>query len=114
MINRFYTILASGFVVCTIALACGGGQNSGNSQAAAGNGDAVEGKKVYERYCVLCHGADGKKEMNGAKDITISQLTFDERVALVRGGRNLMTPFEGILSEQEMADVSAYSMTLGK
>lgn len=113
MINRFNTLLGLGLVLCTIVIACNSGGSNANSTSLA-NGDVAEGKKVYERYCVLCHGDDGKKEMNGAKDITISQLTFDERVALIRGGRNLMTPFEGILNDKEMADVAAYSMTLGQ
>ncbi len=113
MMNRFNTLFGAALLLCLIALACGG-ESSGSATVSAGDGDVAEGKKVYQRYCVLCHGDDGKKEMNGAKDITISQLTFEERVALVRGGRNLMTPFEGILNEKEMADVAAYSMTLGQ
>jgi mono/diheme cytochrome c family protein len=36
----------------------------------------------------------------------------DERVALIKTGKNLMTPFEGILSDGEIAAVAAYSMTL--
>ena len=75
-------------------------------------GDVVNGKKIFEQYCVLCHGDNGKMQLNGAKDITISQLTFDLRVTLINDGKNLMTPFAGILSESEIADVAAYSMTL--
>ena len=85
------------------------GNSSGNSVKA----NIKQGKEVYRKYCVLCHGEDGKKAVNGAYDITVSQLTLDERVELITHGRNLMTPFAGILTEEEIHDVSAYSMKLG-
>lgn len=75
-------------------------------------GDVVNGKKVFEQYCILCHGDNGKMQLNGAKDITVSQLTFELRLTLIKDGKNLMTPFDGILSETEIQDVAAYSMTL--
>lgn len=99
-------LLLSVFVACS--------SNSSSSSTSPASADVTAGKTVYNKYCVLCHGDDGKKEMNGAKDITISGLTFDERVALIKGGRNLMTPFEGILTAEEMANVAAYSMTLAQ
>ncbi len=75
-------------------------------------GDTVAGQEIYKKYCVICHGADGKLGINGAKDITVSALTQDERVALITKGKNTMTPFEGILSADEIQAVAAYSMTL--
>lgn len=71
-----------------------------------------EGEQIYKKYCILCHGKDGKLGLNGAKDITVSILTLEERVTLVRNGKNTMTPFEGILSEEEMKAVARYSMSL--
>jgi mono/diheme cytochrome c family protein len=86
--------------------ACGGGDGSsaGVSQ--------IDGKAVYTKYCVLCHGTDGRQETNGAKDLTLSVMSLNERVALLKTGKNLMTPFEGILSPAEMEAVSKYTMTL--
>ena len=75
-------------------------------------GDIVNGKKIIEQYCILCHGDNGKMQLNGAKDITVSQLTFDLRLTLIKEGKNLMTPFGEILSDSEIADVAWYSMTL--
>ena len=72
----------------------------------------VDGQKIYKKYCILCHGSDGKLGVNGAKDITVSKLTLDERVAQIRKGKNTMTPFEGILTEEQMRAVATYSMTL--
>ena len=90
--------------------ACGGSESSNDTV----NGDTVNGKEVYTKYCVLCHGDDGKREVNGAKDITVSVMPFDQRVELITNGKNLMTPFNGILTEKEIRDAAAYSLTLGK
>ena len=88
---------------------CGGGGSSDSV-----DGDIVNGKEVYTKYCVLCHGEDGKRVVNGAKDITLSVMPFEQRVELITNGKNLMTPFNGILSEKEIKDAAAYSLTIGK
>ena len=72
------------------------------------------GEKIYMQYCKLCHGADGKLGLNGSKDITESTMPEDERILLIRNGKNTMTPFEEVLSEQEIKSVAAYTMSLGK
>jgi cytochrome c6 len=109
--------LFSILIILSITLyfgACGSADASNNSgdgadQAATASAD---GEEVYQKYCVLCHGSDGKLAINGAKDITISQLTREERITLIREGKGLMTPFEGILSQDEIEAVVSYSMTL--
>lgn len=73
---------------------------------------AAEGEAIYKKYCVLCHGVDGKLGLNGSKDISVSPLTLAERIIQIAKGKNTMTPFEGILSPQEINAVAEYSMTL--
>ena len=95
--------------LCLMALiiACGGKQhNVANAK--------VDGEAIYKKYCAVCHGTDGKLGLNGSKDITISKLTEAERVEQITHGKNTMTPFEGILSDEEIKAVAAYSMTLTK
>ena len=70
------------------------------------------GQEIFKKYCVLCHGIDGKLGLNGAKDITVSQLTEAERIALITKGKNTMTPFEGILTPEQIQAVAAYTLTL--
>ena len=96
------------FFFLALILACAGKEKTPGSNP----GEVVDGEKIYKKHCIICHGADGKLGVNGAKDITISQLTFDERVAQIKAGKNTMTPFEGILSDDQMKAVASYSMTL--
>jgi len=74
--------------------------------------EAIDGKQLYKRNCITCHGIDGSLKLNGARDITQSKLTLGERVLLIRNGRNTMTAFEGILSPEEINAVAEYTFTL--
>lgn len=99
-------------IVLTLAgfiFACAGKEKA--NPGIAGD-EAAVGASVYKKYCVICHGLDGKLGVNGAKDITASALTLDERIALISKGKNTMTPFEGILTPGEIKAVATYSMTL--
>ncbi|NND32264.1 MAG: cytochrome c [Saprospiraceae bacterium] len=74
--------------------------------------DMAAGEKVYRTYCIVCHGIDGKLELNGAKDLSISTIPIEERINQVTNGKGLMTPFQGILSEEQIRQVSEYTFTL--
>ena len=105
---------------CGIFLACGG---SGDSSA-SNNDDAAkqetvaqagpDGSKIYKTYCVSCHGIDGAMGLNGAKPIGESILTIEERITLITEGKNTMTPFGGILKEDEIKAVAEYSTSIGE
>ncbi|MEP7323171.1 MAG: cytochrome c [Saprospiraceae bacterium] len=72
------------------------------------------GKKTFETYCILCHGADGKLGLNGSKDLTISVISLDERITQVTNGKGVMTPFKDILTEDEIKAVAEYTVSLKK
>ena len=88
-------------------IACGGKEP--NKYAAK-----IDGEAIFKKYCVTCHGVDGKLKLNGAKDLSISQLSLAEKVIQVTKGKNTMTPFEGILSPPEIQAVAEYTLTLIK
>ena len=100
--TMYFVILLALF---TTMMACG--EKKSNPYAGASDGQAI-----YKKYCVVCHGVDGKLGLNGSKDITVSKLTEAERVLQITNGKNTMTPFKGILSPEEIKAVAAYSMTL--
>lgn len=74
----------------------------------------VDGKLVYERNCALCHGSDGKLGSGGAKDLAVSTLGKSERVSIIRQGGKGMTPFKGVLEENEIDAVADYIESLRK
>jgi len=101
------------FLLAFIWIACSENQPKDGKQSNAKNDISLEaGKKVFKTYCILCHGADGKLGLNGAKDITVSQLTLEERIILITEGKNTMTPFEGSLTKDEIKAAANYSMRL--
>lgn len=70
------------------------------------------GQELYQQKCVSCHGSDGKLGVAGAKDITASMLSLDERIQLITNGKNTMPAFGPQLSEEEIKKVAEYSVTL--
>ena len=91
-----------------IASRTAAGQKAGQSVA------APDGMAVFRQNCVVCHGADGRLNLNGAKDLTISTRSLEERQQIITHGKNLMTPFKAILSPEEIVAVAAYTISLKK
>jgi len=96
------------FILVVILYACGGGKEG------PANYDEAAATKLFKKYCMVCHGMDGKLGLNGAKDLTACPLGFQERVMLINNGRGAMTPFKGILSEDEIEQVAQYTLNLKK
>lgn len=74
--------------------------------------EAADGKKIFKKYCSVCHGFKGDMKMNGAKDLRKLRTSLEKRVAQVHFGKGLMTPFEGVLNETEIVAVAKYVETL--
>lgn len=87
--------------------ACGASEPERGGAAAA----ADPGQQIFRKHCVLCHGAKGDLKLNGAKDLGESQLSLEERVLIITKGRNVMTPFERVLSAEEIEAVARYTFT---
>ncbi len=90
-----------------LVVACGG---SGGSDG----GSNELGATVFKTYCQLCHGADGKLGLNGAKDFSTSPLTLAERVDVITNGRNTMLAYESTLTKEEIAAVAKYTLSFKK
>ena len=73
---------------------------------------AIDSKKLYKQNCVICHGVDGKLGLNNSKDLTASKLSLDERISIIKNGKNTMTPFSGILNPDQIKAVAAYTFQL--
>lgn len=99
-----------GLFLLLAGTACEPAQNQAGRTAATP--ERPDGRTVFQKNCVVCHGADGKLGLNGAKDLSQTTLGLPERVNQITYGKNLMTPFAGILSPDEIEAVAAYTLTL--
>lgn len=73
-----------------------------------------EGKIIFEAKCVLCHGADGKLQLSGAKDLSVSKLTKTEVIEMVKSGKGLMPGFNDEFNEQQLNALADYAEGLRK
>ena len=73
---------------------------------------ALDGKGIYTKNCVLCHGADGRRGLNGAGDLTASTLPLPDRIQQITYGKGMMTPYAGILTPEEIEAVANYTLSL--
>ncbi len=88
--------------------ACGGTSDNGGG----GSAETLDGAAIFRKYCVTCHGSNGKLGMSGAKDLSVSALSLEDRVALITNGRGLMASYRDILSEEQIKAVAEYTLQL--
>lgn len=69
---------------------------------------SISGKNIYDSKCANCHGSDGKMGLSGAKDLTASMLSHDEKVAIITNGKNAMQSFKNDLSAEQIEAVTNY------
>lgn len=69
-----------------------------------------KGKIIYDEFCTPCHGANGRLGTFQAADLTQSNLTFEERVAIISNGSPLtvMRPFKHELTPEEIKAVTRF------
>ena len=73
------------------------------------NTDATKsGKNIFDSQCTTCHGSDGKLGLSGAKDLTLSTLSHEEKVALITNGKNVMKSFKNDLTPEQIEAVTNY------
>lgn len=71
------------------------------------------GRELFLKNCEQCHGVDGKKQLEKAKDLSISKLTLEERIhiissAQVIGNKVHQARWKTILSETEIKEIAKY------
>jgi cytochrome c6 len=103
-----YRLLSISIIALIFALACSEEEDRSNMD------QAQLGALVYKQYCKTCHGAKGKLGLSGAKDLSQSELTLEERKYIIVHGKNTMTPFKKILSDKEIDAVAKYTQKLSE
>lgn len=74
----------------------------------------INGKEIYTLSCTPCHGEDGKLGLMDASDLSSSTTDIATRIELIKNGKGAMTPFAGILTDEQIKAVAEYSETLKK
>jgi cytochrome c6 len=70
------------------------------------------GLLLFQKNCQRCHGKDGRLGLNGAHDLTKSNLNAFGRTYLVTNGMRKMPSFSKTLTPAQIEQVVAYSLTL--
>jgi mono/diheme cytochrome c family protein len=74
-----------------------------------------DGKALYEQNCSICHGDDGKLGSAGAKDLSISTMTLEQRMAIILNGKGGMAPFgDDMINEEQRKAIAEYLDTFLK
>lgn len=99
--------------------ACGNTDNGNNnsptsSTVAEKTPEKEDGEKIYRQYCVTCHGLYGDMGASGAFNLTVSELSTEERIEVITNGRNLMTGFKTLMSEEKIKAAAEYTFKLKK
>ena len=95
------------------------------------DGDAANGKTVYDKRCALCHGATGDGQGKMAASLNPKPLDFTSKALMAKrsdwevylairdGGKAVglsptMFGWKGLISDQEIRDVAAYVRSLAR
>ena len=88
---------------------------------ASGEPNLSRGKKVYEKYCLACHGPQGRGDGTTQFDPPVADLTSSEVLVKpdsrllrsIHDGRTntAMDAWKSTLSDEAMRDVLAYILT---
>lgn len=99
--------------LAALLVACGSSADPGRVSAVeALTGDTANGKLLYEQTCTSCHGADGKsgsEKRNVAADAARDRTGAIDQV-LAGGGS--MPAYADQFTDQEVADIVAYTASL--
>lgn len=110
----FFPAMRIGVSLIFFLLGCGAPVSQQNQLTGNTDKSTKSGAEIFQKNCILCHGASGKLGLNGAKDLSLSQLPIQDRVNIITYGKNLMTPFGEQLSPAEIDSVARYTFTLAK
>jgi len=77
--------------------------------------DMGKAKQNYERYCAACHGFNGMSSTAGVPNLRMNQGLMQPDIQIVQKlkmGSTKKPPMLGIMNDQELLDVVAYTRTI--
>lgn len=85
--------------------------------SSAGPADAAAGQELFETNCAVCHGTDGTAVLPNAPHFAKGERlekTDAQLLASVSEGLNVMPPWKGVLSDEEIREILTYVRSLAK
>ncbi len=79
-----------------------------STEAVAADG-SINAQVLYTDNCALCHGADGKLGMTGAKDLSVTQMQKDSIQQVILNGKGAMKSVP--LSQEQAAAIADYVLS---
>ena len=70
--------------------------------------DLNEIKRVYGFKCAICHGKEGNSVIKLAPNLTESNKSFEESVAIIKYGSGTMPPHKDILDSETINGLAKY------
>ena len=103
------------FITASCSNSEGKGTTANSTSTMTGNAPAkIDAQKLYNLNCKLCHGAEGNLGLSGAKDLTASTLTKEERISIISNGKGGMSGYSSVLSKKEIAALADFLDTFKK
>ena len=86
----------------------------GEQEIVINNKRGPNGKAIYKQNCKVCHGGNGDLGLGEAADLSKTKKTFEEKLYIITNGSESgkMASYKGILTEKEIAAVTAHIETL--
>jgi mono/diheme cytochrome c family protein len=109
-LNRFQWTWLGLFLTAGFLMVIGcGTRNDATSKSDSGTAPSdSQIKRAYTMKCALCHGNDGRLMASKAPDLSLSELSFEERVAIISYGKGMMPPQKDILNEATIRGIANY------
>lgn len=64
--------------------------------------------ELFKAECSKCHGIDGRGVLSGAKDLTVSELTTQQKMEIISNGKNAMIAYKKIFTEEQIQALAEY------
>lgn len=111
--NKALGFISAALFIVTVGLALKTGSTMKEVHLDELKGDPNYGKAMYEANCATCHGDGGALQLDGAYDLTQTELTAAQVGYIIKDGIESMNPFL-TLDSTEVKAIAEYVITLKK
>ena len=108
--------IKKGYVLILTALVVSCSSPSTDNYSDTTNESNISSKALYTLHCEACHGADGKKGISGAADLSVSIINPKKiKSTILNGNEKGMMPYKEIITNPaEIDSLVSYVQTLRK